>query len=103
MSYRMITRMEKENAGEKCPNCKFIGRSFLVVGDDLWACMDCGCVFVPKRKRLEIREKIAEEQKEKKDIVEKAQEEASLKCECGFVGKTEHGLKIHKLSCQKLS
>lgn len=99
----MITRMDKDNAGEKCPYCKFIGRNYLGINDDLWACMDCGCVFVPKKKRIEIREKIAEEQKEKKDIVEKAKEEASLTCECGFVAKTEHGLKIHKLSCQKSS
>ena len=103
MSYRMITRMEKENAGEKCPNCKFIGRSYLGLSDDQWACMDCGCVFVPKKKRLEIREDIAEKQKEEKILLEKAKEDAALKCECGFVGKTEHGLKIHKLSCQKLS
>lgn len=51
----MITRMDPENAGEKCPKCLFIGRTFCAVDNDTWACMDCGCHFMPKARRQEVK------------------------------------------------
>ena len=92
MGYRMITRMDGDNAGEKCPNCKFIGRTFLSLSDDLWGCMDCGCVFVPKRKRIEIREKIADQQKGVEEV-------NPLKCDfpgCDYVAPIPVALAGHK-------
>ena len=86
----MIIRSDVENAGEKCPQCRFIGRSFLEVSDVFWACMDCGCVFMPKRRRLVIRGEIAEEKKViKEDIPIEAKGEEiidKLVLKCGHPG-----------------
>ncbi len=116
MGYRMVTRNDVENEGEKCPNCKFLGRTFLDISGVTWACMDCGCAFVPKRKRLEVRqeiagrktvildEKISEKPKmEKVDIVNEngmpPRVGDNLKCDypgCDFVAKLPVALAGHK-------
>jgi len=100
---RVITRADSDNAGEKCPQCKFIGRSFLEVNDSLWSCMDCGCAFVPKKKRLKIREEISKKQKEviveEEKLSVNTEEINPLKCDhpgCDFVAKLPVALAGHK-------
>jgi len=38
----------------KCPKCCRISVPFLVVGDGLLGCRDCGCVFIRKECRSEV-------------------------------------------------
>ncbi len=106
MDYKMDYRLMKVDDGSKCPKCSFIGRNFLIINDTLSACMDCGCVFIPKKKRLEIRQEIAERQKDipiepkgespKSEIVVNPD---SLKCDypgCDFTAKIPVALAGHK-------
>lgn len=104
----MDSKLTKVDDGSKCPKCSFIGRSFLAVSDVFFACMDCGCVFVPKSKRVEIRREIQNKRDFAQRVVDKVREtfkEESeievavnpLKCDkCDFTGKTGQGLKVHK-------
>ena len=99
MDYRMVTRVDKDNAGEKCPQCRFIGRSFLELSEDLWGCMDCGCTFIPRKRRLKIREDILVEQKVVVEDKKDTEEINFLKCDfigCEFIAKTKYGLIVHK-------
>ena len=106
MDYKLM----KVEDGSKCPKCLFIGRTFLIIDNVLTACMDCGCVFVLKSRRLGIRQEIAEKQRAEGDkiesnaclslVVEEVIEEK--RCDaCGFVAKTEIGLKVHKAKHRK--
>ena len=92
MNYNLM----KVEDGSKCPKCLFIGRTFLIINDVLSACMDCGCVFVLKGKRLEIRQEIQERMNR---VVETKTNciADSLNCDvCDFVGKSVWGLTVHK-------
>jgi len=41
---------------EKCPICRGITRFFWKREWDLWVCLECGCVFVPKSRVREIEQ-----------------------------------------------
>jgi ribosomal protein L37AE/L43A len=68
--YRFYSRFEK--TGDKCPKCLETFVDFWKMSDDLWVCMGCRNVFVPKAKMrtvVEYREKevakIREDQRRK--------------------------------------
>lgn len=103
MGYELRKAMD----GSKCPKCSYIGRNFLILSDVLMGCVDCGCVFVGKGEREEIRKGIVEGQKVKKEEpISKSSTDAKeiiesfigkLQCgECSFIAKTEYGLSVHK-------
>lgn len=48
---RLLSR--SESVGGKCPECKTIWTQYWELGEGLWACRRCGCVFVPKAVRDE--------------------------------------------------
>jgi hypothetical protein len=50
-----------EQLREKCPVCKETFTYFWKREDDLWVCLKCGCVFVPRWKFAEI-ERIRQEE-----------------------------------------
>ena len=101
----MDYKLTKLDDGSKCPKCLFIGRNFLIINETLSACCDCGCVFISKGKRVEIRRGIADLQSELAAVKPEEKVEIPvtvpvidrLKCDkCDYVGRTEHGLRIHR-------
>ncbi len=52
MPYGLL--MQKESGNNKCPKCCRIGVSFLIVGDGLLGCRECGGVFVRKERRNDV-------------------------------------------------
>ena len=94
MEYSITNKRDKENTSEKCPRCLFVGRSFLILSEVLWACLDCGTTFVPKKVRTELRNMIhkkadeikkeANSQAEELKKTETLLEESPFPCEiCG--------------------
>jgi ribosomal protein L37AE/L43A len=51
----MLVINRKDSGGEKCPRCSRIGVDFIDVGNGVWACFDCGCLFVTKKERVRVR------------------------------------------------
>jgi len=97
--FKVASRMLKETDGEKCPKCNMIFSDFMELDEFVWACYQCGTVFVPKKVRKEEilgkKEQILKQAKEIKEA-EEAEKLTPLTCpECGFVAKTEQGLKVH--------
>lgn len=70
---------------EKCPICLNISQNHLILGDTLWGCLRCGCVFVPKFIRDLVDVKALLVAQDKKYI-----------CECGREFKNGLGLASHK-------
>ena len=97
--FRVASRMLHESDGEKCPKCNMIFSDFMMIDKNVWACYHCGTVFVPKRVRKEeIAGKKAQILLQHAEIkaVEEAEKVEPLTCSaCGFMAKTEQGLKIH--------
>jgi ribosomal protein L37AE/L43A len=48
--FRVITWKESGEQ-EKCPKCLNIRQDFMEIMPNVWACYQCGCVFVPKAVR----------------------------------------------------
>ena len=97
--FRVASRMLHESDGEKCPKCREIFTDFMMIDTNVWACYKCGTVFVPTRvRKAEIADKKAQilRQLEERKAVEEAEKVQPLTCQhCGFVAKTEQGLKVH--------
>jgi ribosomal protein L37AE/L43A len=102
--FRVATKLLKETEGEKCPKCLNTWQNFMIVTEDLWACYDCGTVFVPKRIKVEesagLKEQILKQHeefkaKQKEETEEKAKAE-EFKCpQCEFIGKNAMSLRTH--------
>lgn len=56
MPYSVL--MQKESGTNKCPKCCRIGVSFLIVGDGLLGCRECGGVFVRKERRNDVEKPV---------------------------------------------
>ena len=41
---------------EKCPMCKEIWADFLILDNDTWVCLACGCRFMPKARLKDVNE-----------------------------------------------
>jgi hypothetical protein len=121
--FRVITWKES-GENEKCPKCLNIRQDFMEIMPNVWACYQCGCVFVPKAVRYKElegkREQIASQEREKTEVrfvvgnvilvpddvptiaeaMEKASEpEPEFKCEiCGKVCSSKLGLNSHMRS-----
>jgi ribosomal protein L37AE/L43A len=66
--FRVITWKES-GENEKCPKCLNIRQDFMEIMPNVWACYQCGCVFVPKAVRYKElegkREQVALQQRER--------------------------------------
>jgi len=85
--------LKRVQDGSKCPKCSYIGRVFLGVSENFLVCLDCGCVFIGKGRRDELKKLV----KDKASEIKVEPLVGSFKCdECDFIAKTEYGLVVHK-------
>lgn len=113
--YRLTSRSDKETNTEKCPRCLFMGKSFLILSEDVWVCLDCGCHFTSRKRRNFLRDELRNGNLPVDDNVRKIAEaipmgenESALNplpvvtdfgcSECGFQAKSKLGLTAHKRS-----
>jgi uncharacterized C2H2 Zn-finger protein len=93
--FTVVSRHDLEN--EKCPRCLTIFVNFMVVGENLLGCLNCGSIFVKK----EVREFVRDHQKEIMQIHKFALPPVGdHACGCGFEAKTKAGLKAHQRKCE---
>lgn len=106
MPFRVASKFDKARA-EKCPKCSTSFADFMEVGDGLWACYQCGTVFVPKQVRAEElkrkKEQLILQERQKKPELGPIVDEAGLfKCpECGKGCKSKLGLASHMRKYKK--
>jgi hypothetical protein len=88
---KIASRFDENYKSEKCPKCLMISQNFLIIDDSgaLFACLRCGCAFVPKFIR---------------DIVDvKALLDIERECKCRFcpsVSKSKAGRISHERHCE---
>ena len=96
--------------GDKCPFCLQVHVNFAVVSDDLLGCLKCGCVFIRKSVKEDLRDRqveiLVEQLKEKEVPKDPFHDDfdpsEKLYCECGFFAKNTTGLAAHKRHCKVL-
>jgi hypothetical protein len=42
--------------GEKCPRCSEIWEDFLILDENTWVCLKCGCQFMPRERLNAVNE-----------------------------------------------
>ena len=50
--YRILSRFDEGNKGEKCPRCLMVGVNFLDIGGEMLGCLVCGGVFIKRSYRV---------------------------------------------------
>ena len=93
--FSIVSKHELYN--EKCPRCLTIFVNFMVVGENLLGCLNCGSVFVKK----DVREFVRDHQKEIM-VANKGHLRSivGFVCGCGFKAKSQAGLKAHQRKCE---
>ena len=96
--FSIVSKHDLDN--EKCPRCLTIFVNFMVVGENLLGCLNCGSVFVKK----DVREFVRDHQKEILELNKAGHhilvDDIKNTCGCGFEAKSKAGLKAHQRKCE---
>ena len=55
MEIKLTDRFSEPDKFEKCPVCLMITQSFLDMGENVLGCLSCGCMFLRKEFRADIK------------------------------------------------